>query len=75
MIPLGLFHLEGCGQDWLYNLQSLVCNENVGLLSENYCEFQDGSSRALNQEWGLSEGGALYGCGGHLPKKLALAMG
>ena len=38
MIPLGLFHLEGCGQDWLYNLQSLVCNENVGLLSENYCE-------------------------------------
>ena len=27
-------------QDWLYNLQSLVCNENVGLLLENYCEFQ-----------------------------------
>lgn len=69
------FHLEGRGQDWLYNLQGLVHNENVGLLLKNYYEFQDGGGRALNQEWGLSKDGVLCDCISHLPRKPALAMG
>lgn len=43
-----------------------------GPLVKNYYEFQNGNSRALNQEWGPSKYGALGNCTGRIPVKSAL---
>ena len=61
-----------CIQDWLHNLW-IQCKVKIQVPSfENYCEFHDGHSRALNQAWAPSECGTLCACADCMAMKSAL---
>lgn len=62
---INVFLLEASSPSWLYNLQSPMENGIAKPFVQQYSEFQDGGSRALNQVQGPAVWSWLHGAHTH----------